>query len=279
MIGQLQIKVDKAIKLLRSTCRDREVELSYSGGKDSDVILELAKMAGIKYKAMYKNTTIDPPGTIAHVQKQGVAIIRPKETFLQLIERKGFPTRRARFCCQVLKEYKIMDIAIQGIRRSESSKRSKLYKEPILCRNYNNSKANHVDVILPILDWTDNDVIEFIEERGIKLHPLYYNTKGKVDVKKRLGCMGCPLSKDRGLKEFKRYPNLVKAWLQAGKRWWENHPNIKTHKNFRSIYEVFVGNLFFESYEDTMRSIRGELFNDPIDCKNFLEDYFKINLK
>lgn len=203
MTDSLQIKVDKAIKLLRSTCRDREVELSYSGGKDSDVILELAKMAGINYRAIYKNTTIDPPGTIRHVRENNVEIVRPKETFLQLIERKGFPTRRARFCCQVLKEYKIMDIAIQGIRRSESSKRAKLYKEPTLCRNYNNNKANHVEVILPILDWTDNDVVEFITERGIKLHPLYY-TDGKIDVKRRLGCMGCPLSKDRGIENINR---------------------------------------------------------------------------
>ena len=166
MTDSLQIKVDKAIKLLRSTCRDREVELSYSGGKDSDVILELAKMAGINYRAIYKNTTIDPPGTIRHVRENNVEIVRPKETFLQLIERKEFPTRRARFCCQVLKEYKIMDIAILGIRRSESSKRTKLYKEPTLCRIYNNNKANHVEIILPILDWTDNDVVEFITERG-----------------------------------------------------------------------------------------------------------------
>lgn len=278
MTDNLQIKVDKAIKLLRSTCRDREVELSYSGGKDSDVILELAKMAGINYRAIYKNTTIDPPGTIRHVRENNVEIVRPEETFLQLIERKGFPTRRARFCCQILKEYKIMDIAIQGIRRSESSKRAKLYKEPTLCRIYNNNKANHVEVILPILDWTDNDVVEFITERGIKLHPLYY-TDGKVDVKRRLGCMGCPLSKDRGLEEFKRYPNLVKAWLRAGQKWWDNHPNIKTRQKFNSIYEVFVGNLFFVSYEDTMRSVRGELFNNPIDCRKFLEEYFKINLE
>lgn len=279
MTDSLQIKVDKAIKLLRSTCRDREVELSYSGGKDSDVILELAKMAGVNYIAIYKNTTIDPPGTITHVREKGVEIIRPKETFLQLIERKGFPTRRARFCCSVLKEYKIMDIAIQGIRRSESHKRAKLYKEPIMCRNYNNSKVNHVDVILPILDWTDNDVIEFIEERGIKLHPLYYNTEGNVDVKRRLGCMGCPLSKDRGLKDFKKYPNLVKAWLRAGEKWWKKHPNIKSRQKYKSIYELFVSDLFFESYEETMRCLRGGLFNDPIDCRKFLENYFKINLE
>lgn len=43
MTDSLRIKVDIALKLLKSTCRDKEVELSYSGGKDSDVILELRK--------------------------------------------------------------------------------------------------------------------------------------------------------------------------------------------------------------------------------------------
>ena len=39
-------KVERAINLLRNIPQDTEIELSYSGGKDSDVILELAKMAG-----------------------------------------------------------------------------------------------------------------------------------------------------------------------------------------------------------------------------------------
>lgn len=115
-------------------CRGKTVELCYSGGKDSDVILELAKMAGIRFRAIYKNTTIDPPGTIRHCLRNGVEIVRSKESFFHLIQQKGFPTRRARFCCDVLKEYKILDTAIQGIRRSESTKRAANYKEPSICR-------------------------------------------------------------------------------------------------------------------------------------------------
>ena len=65
-------KVDFALKLLRSIPQDGEIEISYSGGKDSDVILELAKMAGIPYRAIYKNTTIDPPWTIKHCKGKGV---------------------------------------------------------------------------------------------------------------------------------------------------------------------------------------------------------------
>lgn len=72
----LHRKIDFAIKLLRSIpTDDGPVEISYSGGKDSDVILELAKMAGIPYRAIYKNTTIDPPGTIKHCNGGGVQAI------------------------------------------------------------------------------------------------------------------------------------------------------------------------------------------------------------
>ena len=118
-------KVDRAVKLIRSSVGDDVVEVSYSGGKDSDVILELVKMAGVKYRAIYKNTTIDPPGTIAHVLSKGVEVMRPEISFFKLIEKNGFPTRRARFCCKKLKEYKVLDKAVHGIRRCESTARSK----------------------------------------------------------------------------------------------------------------------------------------------------------
>lgn len=67
----LQKKVSQAVKLLQ-VCYKAAGEpliLAYSGGKDSDVILELAKMSGIEFKAEYHNTTIDSPGTIRHCEE------------------------------------------------------------------------------------------------------------------------------------------------------------------------------------------------------------------
>lgn len=173
---ELQKKIDQAIKLLRQIpLKEGEcVEVSYSGGKDSDVILQLAKEAGIPYRAIYKNTTIDPAGTIKHAKEMGAEIIQPKESFYQIIKRKGFPTRRARFCCSELKEYKVLDKAIQGIRTSESAARAKRYQEPQICRFYG-SKKNHVQVFLPILSWIDKDVADFVDDRKIQCHSLYYD--------------------------------------------------------------------------------------------------------
>ena len=178
---QLQKKIEQSIRLLQSVQKryDGEIELAYSGGKDSDVILQLAKEAGIRYRAIYKNTTIDPPGTIAHVKEMGVEILRPKENFFQLIAKKGFPSRFSRFCCEALKEYKVLDKTIIGVRKAESRARKERYNEPTACRYFGAKKEdNHVEQIYPILEWTDEDVRDFILDRDLKLAPLYYDTGG-----------------------------------------------------------------------------------------------------
>lgn len=278
-MSELDEKIKRSIKILRMGAQDGPVEISYSGGKDSDVFLALAKMAGIDCRPIYKCTTIDPPGTVAHCRAAGAEVIRPQKTFFRLLSECGFPTMRARFCCSYLKEYKIMDTAVQGIRRSESVKRAARYKEPIICRTYG-SKANHVNVILPILDWTDDDVTEFVGAHGIKCHPLYYDEAGRFHAERRLGCLGCPLKSDRGLSDFRKYPKLVRCWLKAGNEWFHRPRKRKTglgsRAKFGNIYNLFVHNVFFDSY-DTFDSTQNGLFGKQ-DCKAFLEDYFKLDL-
>lgn len=272
----LQRKIDFAIKLLQSIPQDGPIELSYSGGKDSDVILELAKMSGIPFEAIYKNTTIDPPGTIAHCKANGVTIIPPKKTFLQLVEQKGQPSRFARFCCEVLKEYKVYDRAIQGIRRCESVKRSKLYKEPEMCRVYNAKEK--VRVYLPILEWTNEDVLTFIKDRGIKCAPTYYDENEIFHVERRLGCIGCPLKQDKGKADFRKYPKLLKAILKAKQKFYDTHPNAGGLFE-RNVYNQSFFHFFCESKDEYVSKITGGLFPElAIDTKKALEDYFGIEL-
>lgn len=273
----LEEKIKRAVKLLQSFGKGKVVEVSYSGGKDSDVILELVKMAGVKYRAIYKCTTIDPPHTIAHCKSKGVEIAKPKEKFFDLVKRKGIPTRRARFCCEVLKEYKIMDYAVQGIRRSESTKRARLYNEPIICRIYGR-KPNHVNVCLPILDWTNRDVAQFIAMRGIKCHPLYYDNNGNFIVERRLGCIGCPLKSDKGKSDYLRKPKFLKRLVQCAAEWWDERPNNASHRRFGNVYELVYHDLFCDTYGEFVNAKQRDLFGDVLDCKKYLEEYFKIEL-
>lgn len=280
MTSSLQRKVDFAIKLLRSIPTDEQpVEVSYSGSKDSDVILELAKMAGIQYRAIYKNTTIDPPSTIKHCKKKGVEVFAPTINFFDLVKKKGCPTRRARFCCEYLKEYKVLDRAVQGIRRSESTARAKRYSEPTVCRFYG-SKKNHVEVFLPILEWTDEDVAEFIAERGIKCHPLYYDEQGGFHVERRLGCIGCPLQGDNGKSDFLTYPRFLKQLIRSAQTYLDTHPHVSSVEKFDgSAYNMMFHNLFCNSYKQYETFVGGGMFPETaIDAKKFLESYFKIDL-
>ena len=276
MRKELQKKVDFAIKLLRSIPQDGDIELSYSGGKDSDVILELAKMAGIPYRAIYKATTIDPAGTIAHAREMGAEVIRPKKTFFQLVTANGYPSRFSRFCCSVLKEYKVCDRAVLGIRRSESRKRAEIYKEPERCRVY--SSKEKVKQYLPILEWTDQDVEDFIKERNIKCHPLYYRG-GQFDVTKRLGCMGCPLaSRKKRIQEFKENPKLLKAWIRAGQKWYtsEKYQNGNAKYHFKDAFEAMGYMLYCDNIEQFKEKTYG-MFGD-FDWKEFLQKEFKIDM-
>lgn len=280
MNKELEKKVEQAVKLLQVCYKaaGEPLEVAYSGGKDSDVILELAKMSGVNFRAIYKNTTIDPPGTIKHCKDMGVEIIRPKETFFTLMKRMGYPNRFTRFCCSKLKEYKILGNCVMGIRRCESVKRANRYSEPTECRMYGNKK-NHVNAIYPILEWSDEDELEFITERGIKLHPLYYREDGSIDLTKRLGCMCCPLAYyKKRLQEFKQYPGMVKAYIRCGNEYFKSHPESKLAKQYSNVYEYFVANAFFENHKDYVKAKSRSIFYEKYDNKKLIEDYFKIKL-
>ena len=270
-------KVESAIRLLQSIPQDGPIEICYSTGKDSDVILELAKMAGIPFEAIYKNTSVDRPGSIAHAKEMGATVLNPKATMLELIEKMGWPSRWMRFCCKALKEYKVYDRAVVGIRKSESVARAKRYKEPEQCRVY--SKHEKVRQYFPILEWTSEDVERIIRERHIKCHPHYYDEQGNFHVEKRVGCIGCPLQSDKGLADFVKYPKMFKAWVKAYYRWLVTHPDTKSAHTFKSVYDAVYMKMFCNNMEEFYARVEPPLFpGTGIDTKKFLAVYFKIDL-
>ncbi len=279
MISQeLQKKIDRSIRLLRQFDNPNDpVEIAYSGGKDSDVILQLAKEAGIHYRAIYRNTTIDPPGTIQHVKEMGAEVLQPRRyTFRQLVEKKGLPSRFRRFCCDELKEYKVLDKCVMGVRREESRARTERYKETTECRLYG-SKKEHVEAIYPILEWTLQDVTEYLLDRNVQCAPVYYDQYGTFHPERRLGCMCCPLaSRDKRIEEFKAHPGMVKFYIKAQQQFLDTHPKSSAACNHQDAIECFVHDVFFPGSRD-WNTVRDGLFGRP-DFKEFLENYFNIKL-
>lgn len=172
--------------------RNENVAVSFSGGKDSLVVLDLAVRAGVK-KAVYCSTTADFDETIPYIKKVkefygiDLAITRSRLDFFELIENIGLPSRRARWCCDVFKFAPIakygknlgIKMFITGLRRDESFRRktySIMDQNPILPFVQFN----------PILEWTNDDIWEYIHSYDLPYHPLY-------DMGfDRIGCWCCP---------------------------------------------------------------------------------------
>lgn len=256
MRAELEGKVIKSQLLIRHAYRHvswqgKELELAYSGGKDSDVMLDLCRTSvpAVKVRAIHRCTTIDAPYTLKHCLENGVEILRPRKDFRHCILDSGFPTMFTRHCCGELKEYAVLDYVLVGVRKSESVKRNKRYTcdEDLVTYNGRGKCIQYY----PLLDWTDEDVAEYIAERGIKCHPLYYDEDGRFHVERRLGCIGCPLQYyKKRIEEFKRYPRMVKFWCDNGQEYLRTHPHVKVAEWFDDAYEWFVCNLFYKSIED-----------------------------
>lgn len=221
---------------------DKPLMLCYSGGKDSDVILDLAIKSGIEFELQHSHTTADAPETVYHIRKkfkelelQGIKCIinMPKfkgnsTSMWSLIPLKGMPpTRLMRYCCTILKETAGANRAIvTGVRRAESVKRQsrgifETYTtnktNKIILNHDNDDKRRIIEhcqlqgktIINPICDWADDDVKEYIQQEHITLNPLYSCGFSRV------GCIGCPMAGKKRFIEFARYPKYRDLYIRA----------------------------------------------------------------
>lgn len=163
----------------------RTAYVLFSGGKDSSVALVHTKdlierfCESPRIVAVHVNTTAGLPAAedftrqfCAHVDVP-LKVLEPKEDYFTLVERWGVPRPRARWCCFHLKiepiklflEDKNNYVVLDGMRRDESRKRSTYaptYEHP------------HFGIVIhPIIDWSKEEVDEFITSRDLPVNPAY----------------------------------------------------------------------------------------------------------
>jgi len=237
----LERKIERAIMLLRHwepaalKLDPRGYWVADSFGKDSDCIVELAKMAGVAHHCEHNLTTIDPPELIwygkrtrpgTHINKQPISMLE------KMVCRKssGPPTRLQRWCCELYKEQGGNGQAkVIGVRIEESPRRALLWKEFV------RHKKDHSAFFLCVIAyWTTDDVWEFHKLRNLPHCCLY--DEGFT----RLGCIGCPLAGPEGQRKgFERWPKYEKMWRNAFDRFWNKWHGVPTLKGKRRWFEDF----------------------------------------
>ena len=256
---ELQKKIDTSIRRLKSFEPEEGYYLAFSGGKDSQCIYHLAKIAGVKFDAHYNVTSVDPPELIYFIREHYPDVIwdYPRDgdgkriTMWNLIVKKKIPpTRISRYCCSELKETNGKGrIVVTGVRWAESPRRkanqdvATLYGKPKTTKkmadelnlNYRVNKSGAIimnddndlarrmveqcyrtrkTLVNPIVDWTEEDVWDFLNDFAGVPHCSLYD-----EGFKRIGCIGCPLTgADHQKREFKRWPKYKENYLRAFNR-------------------------------------------------------------
>ena len=141
----LQDKIEKSYNILRLAAAmskeyyHKPLIITYSGGKDSDILVQLAIecLAPCDFEVLNSHTTLDAPETVYYIRdkfkalnEQGVKTTihypRTKDgkfnSIWKMIEQKQIPpTRFARYCCKELKETSTPNrFVATGVRAEES---------------------------------------------------------------------------------------------------------------------------------------------------------------
>lgn len=202
---RLNYIMNEAMEYVRTQAvkyNDDEMFVSFSGGKDStvtsDVVMRALGRENIIH--IYGDTTLEYPTTGEYLKRfrekhkhTPMLIAKNKEqNFNELCKIIGPPSRMMRWCCTIFKTGAITRkidttfrdkkniLTFQGIRRNESTARSKYERES------NDSKIAKQIAVSPIIDWLEFDIWLYILSNKIDFNDAYRQGFARV------GCWCCP---------------------------------------------------------------------------------------
>ena len=224
---------------------------SFSGGKDSQVVLDLCTRAipSTDFEVIYSDTGYELPSSLSLYEQTKkyylslypdlkFSVARNHETVLNYWDKIGTPSDTHRWCCSVMKTaplYRTLKVegtnkqakvlAFEGTRSEESVRRSS-YEQ--IGRGV---KHDSVVNARPILDWNTTEIFLYLIKHNIPLNIAYRFGKPRV------GCLICPFSSEwDDMIVNKVFPNELSPFLNKLEDWAEQRhiPNkdeyIKGHK-------------------------------------------------
>lgn len=275
----------------------RPIVVTYSGGKDSDVLIEVAKASGEPFEVHNNHTTVDAPPTVYHIrekfkklEEEGIKCHIEMPTYKgnpitmwSLIPLKLMPpTRLVRYCCSILKEKGCADRVIAtGIRWSESTQRSTRYEyetvasrkdlstgisHEIMLSNDNDDKREIIEqckfknkiAVNPIIAFEHSEIWDVIHDHKVITNPMYEMGY------ERVGCIGCPMARNCGrAKEFADFPTYKIAYIKAFQNMIDYRKSLGKPTKWKSGEDCFLWWMEDENIEGQLSfDFDGNIYDD-----------------
>lgn len=227
---------------------------TFSGGKDSQALYYIVKMAKVKFKTHMSLTSVDPADVIRFVKREYPSVVRHKpkmSMFADAVEKQILPTMRVRWCCADFKESAgAGKVTLIGIRAQESNRRAKRNEVEVSNRTFSGNlsqffswsesekekkmkklkrKLNEDEFSVS----TDNEVHCINGKDSILISPIFQWTEQDVwyflneiihaphcslydEGYTRIGCILCPMSTVKSkLRDVERFPHVKRGWIKA----------------------------------------------------------------
>ena len=258
----LRAKIEYSIELCRKAAKiapmyDDEgyLWLAFSGGKDSQALIHIAQLSGVKFKAYFSPTSVDPPEVIRFIRKNYPEVeFNPlqKSIYSEFLKRKCLPSMKIRWCCAEFKEKGGTNkVVLVGVRNSESVKRSKRKEVEVTGRKFSgdfdgfnewseerrikkqrklakdkaqfDQFSEHKEQMVTCINGKDKIVVSPIIHWSDDDVWEFLNDVVRVPHcelydkgRTRIGCIMCPMSKkSQILKDIEEYPYVYEKWVKA----------------------------------------------------------------
>lgn len=227
---------------------------TFSGGKDSQALYYIVKMAKVKFKTHMSLTSVDPADVIRFVKREYPSVVRHKpkmSMFADAVEKQILPTMRVRWCCADFKESAgAGKVTLIGIRAQESNRRAKRNEVEVSNRTFSGNlsqffswsesekekklkklkrKLNEDEFSVS----SDNEVHCINGKDSILISPIFHWTEQDVwyflneiihaphcslydEGYTRIGCILCPMATPKSKRrDVERFPHVKRGWIKA----------------------------------------------------------------
>jgi len=223
-------EAEKVMQQVFQRFKENTIWLSFSGGKDSTVLLDIASKVFDRFRVVYvtipANTHEECDKYVLEVTQRydcELFIVRRDDTdFWSLFQRYGYPCRN-RWCLGQFKDKVIAKVTkgcgvgLIGVRRYESQKRMHRYNSFVFTPTKTNGYRWVRIVVAPLLNWTSTDIEAYIKRERIPINPLYEKVGWSCN------CVFCPFLSAEKVRRFLSSELLA----PFREKWWHSHRNLK----------------------------------------------------